>query len=214
HDHFFELGGHSLLAVQLMERLRRLALGVEVRTLFAKPVLADLAASLGRHQAVAVPANLIPEQSTAITPEMLPLLELTQEEIERIVATVPGGIGNTQDIYGLSPLQDGILFHHLLATTGDPYLLVSQMAFADRELLERYLGAVQRVVDRHDILRTSFVWEGLSRPAQVVWRRAPLAVTEVELDGAGGPGHAQLRDRFDPRRQRIELGRAPLLRFV
>ncbi|MCP3468300.1 amino acid adenylation domain-containing protein (plasmid) [Bradyrhizobium sp. CCGUVB23] len=214
HDHFFELGGHSLLAVQLMERLRRLALGVEVRTLFAKPVLADLAASLGSHQEVAVPANLISEQSTAITPEMLPLIELTQEEIDRIVATVPGGVGNIQDIYGLSPLQDGILFHHLLAATGDPYLLVSQMAFADRGLLERYLAAVQRVVDRHDILRTSFVWEGLSRPAQVVWRKTPLEVSEVALDGRCGPGHAQLRERFDPRRQRIALGRAPLLRFV
>ncbi|WP_141720074.1 phosphopantetheine-binding protein, partial [Rhizobium sp. YK2] len=43
HDHFFELGGHSLLAVQLMERLRRLGLSTEVRTLFAKPVLSDLA---------------------------------------------------------------------------------------------------------------------------------------------------------------------------
>ncbi|MEX2746482.1 amino acid adenylation domain-containing protein, partial [Rhizobium mongolense] len=65
HDHFFELGGHSLLAVQLMERLRRLSLGVEVRTLFARPVLADLAASLGSHHEVAVPANLITKQSTA-----------------------------------------------------------------------------------------------------------------------------------------------------
>ncbi|UGY30097.1 amino acid adenylation domain-containing protein (plasmid) [Bradyrhizobium septentrionale] len=214
HDHFFELGGHSLLAVQLMERLRRRSLGVEVRTLFAKPVLADLAASLGSHHEVAVPANLISEQSAAIRPEMLPLIELTQDEIARIVVTVPGGVGNIQDIYGLSPLQDGILFHHLLATKGDPYLLVSQMAFADRDLLERYLAAVQRVVGRHDILRTSFVWEGLSRPAQVVWRNAPLEVSEVELDGSGGPGAAQLKDRFDPRRQRIELGRAPLLRFV
>ncbi|MFQ3459756.1 amino acid adenylation domain-containing protein, partial [Bradyrhizobium sp. UFLA01-814] len=116
--------------------------------------------------------------------------------------------------YGLSPLQDGILFHHLLATKGDPYLLVSQMAFADRDLLERYLAAVQRVVDRHDILRTSFVWEGLSRPAQVVWRHASLEVSEVELDGSAGPGAAQLKDRFDPRQHRIDLGRAPLLRFV
>ncbi|WP_249727407.1 condensation domain-containing protein, partial [Bradyrhizobium sp. sBnM-33] len=81
-------------------------------------------------------------------------------------------------------------------------------------VLDRYLAAVQRVVDRHDILRTSFVWEGLSRPAQVVWRKAPLDVTEVELDGSGGPGHAQLRHRFDPREHRIDLGRAPLLRFV
>ncbi|WP_035688157.1 condensation domain-containing protein, partial [Bradyrhizobium sp. Cp5.3] len=214
HDHFFELGGHSLLAVQLMERLRRRSLGIEVRTLFAKPVLADLAASLGSHQEVAVPANLITGQSTAITPELLPLIELTQEEIDRIVATVPGGVGNIQDIYGLSPLQDGILFHHLLATKGDPYLLVSQMAFAERGLLERYLAAVQRVVDRHDILRTSFVWEGLSQPVQVVWRNAPLEVSEVELDGCDGPGSAQLRLRFDPRQHRIDLGRAPLLRFV
>ncbi|WP_245309145.1 condensation domain-containing protein, partial [Bradyrhizobium retamae] len=214
HDNFFELGGHSLLAVQLMARLRRLSLGIEVQTLFAKPVLADLAASLGSHQEVAVPANLITASSTAITPQMLPLIELAQPEIDRIVAMVPGGVGNIQDIYGLSALQDGILFHHLLASHGDPYLLVSQTAFADRGLLDRYLGAVQRVVDRHDILRTAFVWEGLSSPAQVVWRRAPLEVSEVELDGYDGPGADELRLRFDPRRQRIDLGRAPLLRFV
>ncbi|MCZ4093489.1 phosphopantetheine-binding protein [Ensifer psoraleae] len=120
HDHFFELGGHSLLAVQLMERLRRQSLGVEVRTLFARPVLCDLAASLGSHHEVVVPANRISEESTAITPQMLPLIDLTQEEIDRVVSTVPGGVGNIQDIYGLSPLQDGILFHHLLATEGDP----------------------------------------------------------------------------------------------
>ncbi|WP_409241939.1 condensation domain-containing protein [Bradyrhizobium sp. NC92] len=145
---------------------------------------------------------------------MLPLIELAQPEIDRIVATVPGGVRNIQDIYALTPLQDGILFHHLLASRGDPYLLVSQMAFADRNLLERYLGAVQQVVDRHDILRTAFVWEGLSSPAQVVWRRASLQVNEVELDGCDGCAADGLRRRFDPRRQRIDLGRAPLLRFV
>ncbi|SDG05911.1 Condensation domain-containing protein, partial [Bradyrhizobium brasilense] len=209
-----ELGGHSLLAVQVLERLRRLSLGVEVRTLFARPVLADLAAGLGSHHEVAAPVNLITEQSTAITPPMLPLIELTQGEIDRIVATVPGGVSNIQDIYGLSPLQDGILFHHLLASRGDPYLMVSQVAFANRSLLERYLGAVQQVVDRHDILRTAFVWEGLSSPVQVVWRRAPLHVSEVELDGCESSGADELRRRFDPRRQRIEIGQAPLLRFV
>ncbi|MEY9590698.1 amino acid adenylation domain-containing protein [Bradyrhizobium yuanmingense] len=214
HDNFFELGGHSLSAVQMMDRLRRRSLGIEVRTLFVKPVLADLAASLRRHHEVAVPGNLITERSAAITPEMLPLIELAQDEIDRIIATVPGGVCNIQDIYRLSPLQDGILFHHLLAAKGDPYLQVSQMAFADRGLLERYLAAVQRVVDRHDILRTSFVWEGLSRPAQVVWREARLEVIEVQLNGGHGAGAEQLRARFDPRRHCIDLGRAPLLRFV
>ncbi|MFG3590988.1 hypothetical protein [Bradyrhizobium sp. RDI18] len=63
-------------------------------------------------------------------------------------------------------------------------------------------------------LRTSFIWEGLSRAAQVVRRNAPLNLTEVELGGSGGAGHSLFRLRFDPRQHRIDLGRAPLLRFV
>ena len=212
-DHFFELGGHSLLAVRMLERLQRHSLSADVRTLFAMPVLADFAASLNGGGEADAPANLITPQTTAITPEILPLIGLTQSDIDSIVARVPGGVANIQDIYGLSPLQDGILFHHLLAAEGDPYLLVGQMAFASRDLLDRYLAAVQQVIDRHDILRTSIEWEGMSAPAQVVWRQAPLIVTEVELDRES-PAHEQLARRFDPRRNRIDLSQAPLLRFA
>src|SRR5688572_18962956 len=214
HDHFFELGGHSLLAVALMERLRRLGLGTEIRSLFATPTLSALAATLGSHRDVAVPPTAITRDSKTITPDQLPLIALTQGDIDRIIAAVPGGVANIQDIYALSPLQEGILFHHLLASQGDPYVLISQMAFPDRSLLDRYLGAVQEVVDRHDILRTAFVWEGQSAPAQVVWRTARLSVTEVELKAGGAAGLEELARRFDPRRHRMDLTAAPLLRFA
>ncbi|MBS9426454.1 condensation domain-containing protein, partial [Photorhabdus caribbeanensis] len=214
YDSFFALGGHSLLAIRMVERLRHLGLSLTARDLFQSPVLSDLAKTLGQHQAVIVPPNVITPATTALTPAMLPLIDLTQADIDRIVRQVPGGVSNIQDIYALSPLQDGILFHHLLANEGDPYLLTGQMVFADRALLDRYLAAVQQVVDRHDVLRTAFVWQELSVPAQVVWRQASLSVTELDLDPADGPIGEQLAQRFNPRHYRLELDQAPLLRFV
>ncbi len=214
HDSFFALGGHSLLAVQMIERLRRLDLTVSVRALFDKPTLKALAQSLGQHQEVITPPSLITTDTTALIPAMLPLIDLSQAEIDRIIEQTPGGVANIQDIYALSPLQDGILFHHLMATEGDPYLLISHMIFADRELLNRYLHAVQQVVNRHDILRTAFVWDKLSTPAQVVWRHAPLSITELSLAIVDGPIAEQLNQRFDPRHHRFDLTQAPLLRFV
>ncbi|WP_118985761.1 non-ribosomal peptide synthetase, partial [Photorhabdus sp. CRCIA-P01] len=214
HDSFFALGGHSLLGVRMIEQLRHLGLTLSASDLFQSPILAELAQTLGQHQIVTVPPNVITPATTALTPEMLPLIDLTQPEIDHMVEQVPGGVANIQDIYALSPLQDGILFHHLLAKEGDPYLLAYPMIFADRGLLDRYLFAVQQVVDRHDILRTAFIWRGLSVPAQVVWRQAPLSVTELTLNPADGPVSDQLAQRFDPRQYRLDLSQAPLLRFV
>ncbi|OTA15525.1 Amino acid adenylation [Xenorhabdus beddingii] len=210
HDHFFELGGHSLMIVSLIEALRGLGWQLEVRSVFVTPVLTEMAQAIQRDASTfVVPPNRIPAGCTAITPDMLPLVALSQSEIDAIVTTVPGGAANVQDIYPLAPLQEGILFHHLLQTQGDNYLLQSLLAFDTRERLEAFLTALQHVIDRHDILRTAAYWQELAQPVQVVWRQAPL---EVNLFNPATTDDvaAQLRAETDPRQHRLDLSRAPL----
>ncbi|BET97550.1 non-ribosomal peptide synthetase [Xenorhabdus taiwanensis] len=213
HDNFFELGGHSLLVVSLIEQLRQQGLSLEVSAVFSAPTLAAMSARLYQQQDAEIPAippNLIREDSPHITPAMLPLVTLTQTQIDHIIDHVPGGVANVQDIYPLGPLQEGILFHHLLAETGDTYLENILMHFDHRPRLENFLQALQRVIDRHDIQRSAFHWQELPIPVQVVYRHAPLPITELTLS-AGESAETQLRRLTDPDNIRLDITRAPLL---
>ncbi|MFZ4833802.1 amino acid adenylation domain-containing protein [Rouxiella sp. Mn2063] len=214
HDHFFELGGHSLLAVKLIEHMRQIGLSIDVRVLFSQPTLAALAAAVGGGTEIVIPANLIPENCERITPDMLPLVALTQEAIDNIVAKVPGGVANVQDIYALAPLQEGILYHHIFAEHGDPYVLKSVFAFQDQASLHAFSQALQQLIQRHDILRTALLWEGLDESVQVVCRHATLATETLDLDPAQGDIATQLQQRYDSQHYRLDLGQAPLMRLV
>ncbi|KAB0570175.1 non-ribosomal peptide synthetase [Pseudomonas palleroniana] len=196
HDNFFELGGHSLLAVSLMGRMRRLGLSADVKVLFGQPTLAGLAAALGGGREVAVPANRITADCTRITPDMLPLIQLDQPAIDRIVACIPGGVANVQDIYALAPLQAGMLYQHRATQGADAYVLQAQFGFDSQARLDAFTQALQAVIQRHDVLRSSFHWDGLEEPVQVVWRNAVLRVETGPLP------------------QRLDLGQAPLMRLV
>ena len=174
HDHFFELGGHSLLAVQLVQRMRQAGLRADVQVLFGQPTLAALAA-VSEDSEVQVPANRIPADCRHITSDLLALAELDQTSLDGIVAAIPGGAANVQEIYPLAPLQEGLLYHHL-TDEHDPYQQQALFSFERREQLDAFAQALQQVIDRHDILRTSLAWEALEQPMQVVWRAARLRV--------------------------------------
>lgn len=212
-DNFFELGGHSLLGMTLIERMRREGLPSDVRSLFANPTPGALSSVLDQGDRIEVPPNLIPHDCVFITPEALSLADMAQAEIDRVVTSVPGGASNVQDIYPLTPLQQGILFHHFISDRGDPYVMPSTLAFDTRARLEAFCKALRAVIARHDILRTAVLWEGLRDPIQVVWREAPLHVEEVAIDATKGDVAQKLQSRFNPREFRIDVRKAPMLQI-
>ena len=99
------------------------------------------------------------------TPSDLPLVALSQDEIEGLEEQYP----QLEDILPLSPLQEGLLFHALYdARAPDVYtvqLVLSLQGRLDEEALK---AAAQALIERHAGLRAAFRHEGLSRPVQVI----------------------------------------------
>ncbi|OIN45327.1 non-ribosomal peptide synthetase [Pseudomonas costantinii] len=145
-----------------------------------------------------------------VTPSDFPLARLSQAQLDALVPQTHA----LEDVYPLSPMQQGMLFHTLLAEGGGDY--INQMR-VDVEGLEpqRFRAAWQAVVDAHDILRSGFFWQGnLEQPVQVVQRQVevPFRVldwrAEADLEAAL---HA-LAD--EERAQGLDLTRAPLMRLL
>ncbi|HEY8974654.1 MAG TPA: condensation domain-containing protein, partial [Burkholderiaceae bacterium] len=223
-DSFFELGGHSLLAIQLQARLRQAGWPSEMRALFLHPRLADFASAVAQSAEPAATATdpdanaaTIPAGCDALEPGMLPLVDLDAAELRRIEAAIPGGAANIQDIYPLAPLQEGMLFHHLMQEQGDAYVISLLLRFDGEARLTRFIDALNQVIARHDILRTAVVWEELREPVQVVCRAAPLTLEWLPIDDAdraAGRAAERLAAHVDRRAFRIDVRRAPMVRAI
>ncbi|CAM1358023.1 amino acid adenylation domain-containing protein [Tenacibaculum xiamenense] len=215
HDNFFELGGHSLLVIQLISRLQKIGYHIEVRDIFLNPTIAGVNEKLLSSELVyKVPANGITTTTERIIPSMVPLLDFKQEDIDRVVNTVEGGVTNIQDIYPLAPLQEGIYFHYLLSSEeeGDPYILPHLLSFPSKEKRSSFISALQFVVNRHDVLRTSIISEGLPHAVQVVSREVTLSEEQLILDQSGDI-LSELEVLTSPGNQWMDISKAPLLKL-
>ncbi|HVR95669.1 MAG TPA: condensation domain-containing protein, partial [Thermoanaerobaculia bacterium] len=118
-------------------------------------------------------------RTAGYTPSDFPLAGIGQQELVRLLGTEWG----IEDVYPLSPVQEGILFHSLFEVSSGAYvgqLICTLRGDHDARLLE---AACQRVVDHHPLLRTSFHWQGLERPLQVVHGEAAVPLEQEDWRG-------------------------------
>ena len=118
-----------------------------------------------------------------------------------------------EDIYPLSPLQQGMLFHSLL--TPGAGLYIEQMACTLKGPLDAaaFERAWQVLVERHSILRTAFVWEGLDEPLQVVQSEVAVPFAFHDWRNLTQPDQEAQFDQLltQQRTQGFELTQAPLM---
>jgi amino acid adenylation domain-containing protein/non-ribosomal peptide synthase protein (TIGR01720 family) len=118
------------------------------------------------------------------------------------------------DFYRLSPLQEGLLFHCLKSS--DPALYVQQSHTVLRGALNvnALQQAWQTVLERHDILRTAFIWHQVDAPVQQVYQNLQIPFRQEDWRHLSPETQVQQWQAF--RRQDREQGfvfdRPPLLR--
>ncbi len=158
-------------------------------------------------------AHCASAEAGGYTPSDFPLAQLSAGELAAVVGEQRRGI---EDVYPLSPMQEGLLFHSLYAPQGGLYVEQVQNLFTGALDVEALRAAWERVQERHAILRSSFRWEGLRRPLQVVQQQAASPWEAQDWRGLSDAEQTEKLEAFlsADRDRGFELTQAPLMRMT
>ncbi|MFF7627627.1 amino acid adenylation domain-containing protein [Streptomyces cyaneofuscatus] len=199
HDRFFDLGGDSIRAIRAVGALTARGLALSVQHLFTHPTVAQLATV-----ATGTSGNGRGHELVA------PFTQLDPADLERL----PDGLA---DAYPLGEVQAGMVYELLADPDANTYQNVSSFHFTDDGPfdLPALREAIRRLVDRHEILRTSFRLSGFSGPLQLVHDKAEAEVGFTDLRELDRAGQRAAVAEFRAAEQRVpfDLERAPLLRY-
>jgi amino acid adenylation domain-containing protein/non-ribosomal peptide synthase protein (TIGR01720 family) len=149
------------------------------------------------------------------SPSDFPAATLTQPDLDHLLARLPDP-SDLEDIYDLAPLQKGLLFEALYAPRSGANIEQFHFSLRGELARDRFEDAWARVIARHEALRSSFHWERLAEPVQVVHRRARPAWRELDWRDLPDDRRAAALAEFlaADRCAEFALDRAPLCRFA
>ncbi|QDX95378.1 amino acid adenylation domain-containing protein [Brevibacillus laterosporus] len=173
-DHFFYLGGDSIKAIQVMARLRAKGMSLEMKRLFQFPILADAAREMSLMEQK-VEAQLPKATAPLIT---IPLEELTllQREVE---ADIP--ICDIQQAYSVTPSQEWMYVHSSLKSHSSSFLIQLELRLKGQVDVDLLASSLQRVVERHDTLRTVYRYTKSEKLVQVVLKNRVIPIVQADV---------------------------------
>jgi surfactin family lipopeptide synthetase A len=172
HDNYFNAGGDSIKVIRLIGAIgAELGVRLEVRDVFRHTTIADLATYM---------RGSLP-QDDELSAASAAIEALTQAILDdpRERQLLPDG---WEDFYPMSDIEQGMIFHNLLDSAGGVYHDQFLYPIAHEPFDEAaFRQALQLLVAKHPILRTSFHIEGFREPLQVVHSERPFALPVEDL---------------------------------
>ncbi|MCY7261992.1 non-ribosomal peptide synthetase [Pseudomonas protegens] len=164
---------------------------------FDAELIGELAdAYLGELQSLI--GHCLKDDAGGLTPSDFPLARLTQAQLDGL----PVPAVQIEDVYPLTPMQEGMLLHTLLEPGTGLYYMQDRYRINSELDPERFAQAWQAVVARHEALRASFCWNVGEDMLQVIHKpgRTPIefldwsAVPEAEQEPKLQALHKQERE--------------------
>ncbi|HEY3581865.1 MAG TPA: amino acid adenylation domain-containing protein [Pyrinomonadaceae bacterium] len=157
-------------------------------------------------------AHCLTTKAGAHTPSDFPLAHLNQTQLDELLATR----ADVSDIFHLSPMQQGMLFHILYAANTDVYLGQFSCALQgdlDPDLLDI---AWQQTINNHGVLRASFIWENLDEPLQLIHESVRVPLEQDDWRDLRASEQAERWEAFlvQERQRGFDLSTPPLMRLA
>ncbi|HEX6291107.1 MAG TPA: amino acid adenylation domain-containing protein [Herpetosiphonaceae bacterium] len=177
---------------------------------YRKTTIEQLAHGHGAALRALIEHCLLPDTS-GYTPSDFPLARLSQSQLDTILADR----GAVTDIYPLAPAQEHMVLRYIAGPVPGLYLVFGNF-FLQPLNVAAFGRAWQQVIDRHTVLRTSFVWRGIERPLQVVHGKVPMPIEQHDWRGLSPVEQQERLAAYiqSVRDQGFDLSRAPFTRLA
>ncbi|HEV8577638.1 MAG TPA: amino acid adenylation domain-containing protein [Thermoanaerobaculia bacterium] len=193
-DDFFALGGDSIRAIQVRARAEERGALFTLQELFRYPTVRDLAravrsAPAGSERSAPAAGGLLSSADRARLPE------------------------DVDDAFPLARTLAGLVFHSEYSPDYLIYLTSFHLQLPfDAACLQE---ALDRVVSRHPVLRSSLALEGFSEPLQLIHREVRVSLEVEDLRGLTEDEQQEVFDRWfaAEQRRKFDWRRPPLLRL-
>jgi amino acid adenylation domain-containing protein/non-ribosomal peptide synthase protein (TIGR01720 family) len=125
--------------------------------------------------------HCLKDDAGGLTPSDFPLARLTQAQLDAL----PVAASAIEDVYPLTPMQEGLLLHTLLEPGTGLYYMQDRYRINSPLDPERFAQAWQAVIARHEALRASFCWNVGEDMLQVIHK--PGSTSVEYLDWSADP---------------------------